>query len=131
MNINVFAFTNQPGVGRGEAKLDDFKKELFNFGFKKSYICTHTVEENCSCRKPKPELLIRAVDEYKMDISKCIVIGDRWSDMLAAENAGAKKILVRTGAGEDSLNKYRYKWANVTPDYVAKNLLEAVIWIML
>ncbi len=40
-----------------------------------------------------------------------------------------KKVLVRTGWGEDSLTTYRNKWKNIKPDYVAENLVDAVKWI--
>ena len=89
-NIKIFAFTNQPGISRGESTASQFEEELLGFGFDKAYICPHTSEQQCSCRKPSPELLIRASDEYNVDLTKCVVIGDRWSDMLAGDSAGCK-----------------------------------------
>jgi len=50
--------------------------------------------------------------------------------MLAGNNAGAKKILVLTGAGNEALKKYRNKWANIEPDYTAENVLDAVLWLV-
>ena len=58
------------------------------------------------------------------------MIGDRWSDMLAGDNAGTKKILVMTGAGSEALGKYRNKWVNIEPDYIAENVLDAVLWLL-
>lgn len=129
-NIKVFAFTNQPGISRGESTAYEFEKELLEFGFEKAYICPHTQEEQCSCRKPSSELLIKASNEYDIDLTKCVVIGDRWSDMLAGDSAGTKKILVMTGAGTESLGKYRNKWTNIEPDYIAKDVLDAVLWLL-
>jgi histidinol-phosphate phosphatase family protein len=103
LNIKVFAFTNQPGISTGESTVYEFEKELLGFGFEKVYICPHRPEEGCSCRKPNHELLTKASNEYNLDLKKCAVIGDRWSDMLAGHNAGTKKILVMTGAGKDAL----------------------------
>lgn len=90
-NIKVFAFTNQPGISRGESTSLEFEKELLEFGFEKAYICPHTHEEQCSCRKPSPKLLFKASNEYNIDLKKCVVIGDRWSDMLEGDSAGTKK----------------------------------------
>ena len=130
LNIKVFAFTNQPGISRGESTAYEFEKELLEFGFEKAYICPHTHEEQCSCRKPSSELLIKASNEYDIDLTKCVVIGDRWSDMLAGDSVDTKKILVMTGAGNESLGKYRNKWADIEPDYIAKNVLDAVLWLL-
>jgi hypothetical protein len=49
--------------------------------------------------------------------------------MLAAEEVGAIKVLVKTGWGEGSLSNYRSNWEECTPDYIAENLLTAVNWI--
>ncbi|WP_204902530.1 HAD hydrolase-like protein [Clostridium estertheticum] len=75
-------------------------------------------------------MLIKASNEYDIDITKCVVIGDRWSDMLAGAGVGTKNILVMTGVGNESLCKYRNKWADIEPDYIAKNVLDAVLWLL-
>ncbi len=128
--ILIFAFTNQPGISEGKATENDFIQELSAFGIDKSYICPHLPEHNCKCRKPEPGMLLKAADEYGLELKNCIVIGDRWSDMLAAERVGAGKILVKTGSGIDALGKYRNKWVEVKPNYVAKDILDAVDWIL-
>ena len=128
--IRVFAFTNQPGISIGEAIEEDFINELTGFGFEKSYICPHAPEHKCKCRKPETGLLLKAQAEHELDLSRCIVIGDRWSDMMAAEKVNMGKILVLTGCGNEALGKDRGKWAEFEADYVANNLLEAVEWIL-
>jgi histidinol-phosphate phosphatase family protein len=129
-NIKIFAFTNQPGISDGEATEDEFIKELSTFGIDKAYICPHSEKQNCECRKPKPGMLLKAAKEFDLDLSRCAVIGDRWSDMLAAKKAGTKKILVLTGAGQESLEKYRNKLLEAELDYIATDLLEGVNWIL-
>lgn len=134
-NILTFSFTNQPGISRGEAKVSDFEEELLLFGFDKVYLCPHQQEECCSCRKPLPGMLQQAASEYDLDLSRCVVIGDRWTDLVAANEVGAVKILVRTGAGEKELmklnnNEFFGKWAEVQPDYVAKDLEDAINWLL-
>lgn len=128
--IRVFAFTNQPGISVGEATEEDFINELIGFGIEKAYICPHSPQDKCKCRKPEIELLLKAEEEYALDLSRCIVIGDRWSDMMAAERVNMGKILVLTGAGNEALEEDRDRWSQIEPDYVADNILEAVEWIL-
>jgi histidinol-phosphate phosphatase family protein len=129
--FKVYAFTNQHRIASGQATIDDFKKQFFEFGFDDSYICPHGSNESCDCKKPSPGMLHRAAKQYGLDLTRCIVIGDVGdTDMLAAHAVGAGKILVRTGWGEGSLNEYRYKWDETTPDYIAQNFNDAVKWIL-
>lgn len=107
-----------------------FEEELFGLGFEETYICPHSPTENCCCRKPSPDMLLRASTAYNLDRKKCVVIGGRWSDMLAAHQAGMRAILVRTGAGKEALETYRHKWKNVEPIYVAENILDAIHWLL-
>jgi len=129
LGIKIYGFTNQPGISRGQATKEEFVIEMIGFGFDNIYICPHEHTEGCDCRKPNPGLLYQAANEYKLNLSKCFVIGDRWSDMLAGYNAGCKKILVLTGAGNDALHKYRHKWPNTEPDFIARDFKDAVSYI--
>lgn len=131
LGIQLFGFTNQPGISRGEATMDAFMNEMKNFGLDNVYICPHQHTDGCECRKPNPEMLLRAAAENQLNLSNCIVIGDRWSDIVAASNAGCKKILVLTGAGKDALHKYRYKWSGIEADYIASDFEDAVRYISL
>ncbi|WP_407647328.1 HAD-IIIA family hydrolase [Gracilibacillus oryzae] len=131
----IFSFTNQPGISRGEATREDFEKELKSFGFDQIYLCPHQHNEGCLCRKPSAAMLSQAALENDLNLTECIVIGDRWTDMLAAQEAGCMKILVKTGAGAEAFQKYKNndyygKYAEVTPDYIASNFKEAVDWVI-
>lgn len=131
----VLSFTNQPGISKGRAKVEDFERELTAFGFDKVYLCPHGHDEGCDYRKPSTGMLLQAAKDYELDLNKCVVIGDRWTDILAGEKVGCRKILVKTGAGIEAIHKYDHhqyygKWADVSPDYVADNLQHAVNWIM-
>ena len=95
----------------------------------KLYFCHN--EQDCECRKPKPGLLLKAANDYDLDLKRCVVIGDVGStDMLAAHAVGAKKILVKTGWGIDSIKRFRDKWKEAEPDYIAEDILDAVSWII-
>ncbi|SHG63812.1 HAD-IIIA family hydrolase [Ornithinibacillus halophilus] len=131
----IISFTNQPGISKGEVQIEEYENELKEFGFDQVYLCPHQHDDGCSCRKPSPGMLIQAANENNLNLTKCFVIGDRWTDMMAANEVGCIKVLVKTGAGEEAFNKYidnEYygKWAGISPDYVADNLLKAVEWIL-
>ena len=128
--VKLFAFTNQPDISRGLCSDQQFITELTGFGFDDVYLCPQQPDEKCKCRKPSKYLLEKAVKEHNLSLSDCAVIGDRWSDMLAGITAGTKTILVRTGAGQDALNKDQDKWNRDDADYIAENLLDAVNWIL-
>lgn len=128
--VNVFSFTNQPGISRGETTFEKVQAQLLSYGLDRIYICPHTDEDNCNCRKPKTGMLEQASKEYDLDLSKCYVIGDSWRDMLAADSAGAKKILVKSGDGSKSLVKLQEEFPIITMDYICENLHEAVYFIL-
>lgn len=75
-------------------------------------------------------MLLRAAAENQLNLANCIVIGDRWSDLVAAHDAGCKKILVLTGAGNEAMNQYRHKWIDVDVEYIARDFEEAVRFIL-
>ncbi|WP_285074977.1 HAD hydrolase-like protein [Paenibacillus sp. UMB7766-LJ446] len=52
------------------------------------------------------------------------------TDMLAAHVVGATKIMVKTGWGKSSLTKFRDRWSETEPDYIAEYILDAVQWII-
>ncbi|WP_079508625.1 HAD-IIIA family hydrolase [Mesobacillus jeotgali] len=133
-DVLVCSFTNQPGVSCGVATVQSFESELKSFGFDKVYLCPHRHEEGCVCRKPSIVMIKGAAEENNLDLRNCVVIGDRWTDLLAADEAGCIKILVKTGSGQQAYEKYLNKeyygrWAEVHPDYIAEDLNEAVRWL--
>lgn len=75
-------------------------------------------------------MLIQAAGEHGLDLGKCAVIGDVGTDMLAAAEVGATKVLVKTGWGMSSLTDYRHVWEHVDPDYIAADLPAAVSWLL-
>ncbi len=126
----LIAFTNQPDISRGLVKYEEFEQELLSFGFDDVCICPHRPEEHCKCRKPGIYLIEKMAEQYHLEVSKCYVIGDRWSDMLAGIRAGLQPILVKTGAGKDALEIDAGKWDTQKAVYLAENLLDAADWIV-
>ncbi|MGM0845213.1 MAG: HAD hydrolase-like protein [Bacillota bacterium] len=76
-------------------------------------------------------LLLKAQKKYSLQLDQCFIVGDTGSsDMIAAQNAGTKKVLVKTGWGEHSLTLHRHTWEGVEPHYAADELVHAVSWIV-
>lgn len=91
--------TNQSGIGRGIVAAEDVDRvnQLVDRklgSFDVWQVCPHTPEDWCSCRKPAPGLVHRAADMLGLSPAGCAVIGDRLTDLQAAESAGALPILV-------------------------------------
>jgi histidinol-phosphate phosphatase family protein len=126
--IKVLSFTNQPGISRAEAKEEEFKEELTAFGFDGIYLCPHNHKESCLCRKPATGMLEKAAYEHSLDLSRCAVFGDRWTDILAAKSAGCTAVLVLTGSGKASYEQ-NHKGSSIQPDYIADNLQTGVAWL--
>ena len=122
--------TNQSCIAR---KLDggyDFDAEFREIGATDWFICPHDTPDHCHCRKPETGLIEQARDKYDLDLSRCYMVGDRWSDMAAGGKMGMKLILVKTGRGFESLGVDREKWADYEAEYVAEDLLDAARYII-
>ena len=65
------------------------------------FVCPHTPEMGCACRKPKAGLLLQAAKALSLDLRRSLLVGDALSDLVAARAVGAREaVLVRTGRGE-------------------------------
>ena len=122
--FRLIGISNQSGIARGIVD-EAFAKEINGIfmkdhGFDDFYYCPHHPDEHCPCRKPEPEMLLRARYRHKVDLRKSYVVGDKETDMLLAKAAGAKAILVTTGQAKESQNA----------DFTAGNLTEAVTFIL-
>lgn len=136
--------TNQSGVARGlftedaVAEVHDRLRELLaadGARIDAFYYCPHHPEpgadgssRECDCRKPKAGMLRRASREMGIDLRSSYMIGDSMRDIEAGHEAGATTVLVLTGFGRRQLDRDS-EWT-VRPDHVARNLREAVEWIL-
>jgi len=110
----VIVITNQSGIGRNYYSVEDFHKlnnwMLNEFDRNQAaldcvYFCCHRPDENCSCRKPKPGMILNAISDFNIDIKQCWLIGDKESDIGTGRRAGMKNlILVRSGHSIDESN---------------------------
>lgn len=58
------------------------------------FVCPHTPEVDCDCRKPKPKLIFDAARVWGIEASEIVVVGDKDSDVEAARNAGSPAIKI-------------------------------------
>lgn len=110
----AIVITNQPVIARGGCSVQELE-EIHNkletlLGKEGAYIdalyyCPHHPDKGfegerpeykieCGCRKPKPGMLLKAAEDYNIDLSQSIMIGDGKNDMEAGKAAGCQTILV-------------------------------------
>jgi len=107
----IVIVTNQSAVGRGILSYHDAEAISHRLiaGLERAgcridgiFMCPHTPEDHCACRKPQPGLILQAVQALSLDVSRSWMIGDAWSDLLAGQTAGIRQnVLVRTGRGQE------------------------------
>lgn len=106
--------TNQPVVARGEVDFGQLN-EIHNkmetlLGFEGAYVdaiyyCPHhphsgyeggipELKIDCDCRKPKPGMLLKAAQDFNIDLSESWMVGDSENDILAGKAAGANTVLI-------------------------------------
>lgn len=108
--------TNQPVIARGEVTFEGLetihKKMETLLGMEGAYLdgiyfCPHhphsgydgEVKElkiDCDCRKPKPGMLLKAVEDLNIDLSQSYMVGDGENDIKAGKAAGCKTVLLNT-----------------------------------
>lgn len=112
---HVLVATNQSGVSRGYYDLEmlsniheKLMRELSSVGgyVDEIFFCPHHPDDHCGCRKPKPGMLYQIRDRYSLDLSTIYFIGDSVADVEASLTAGCKPLLVLTGNGQKTLEKY-------------------------
>lgn len=122
----AICITNQSAVARGilsEDKLREMNKYLIaQTGLDAVYYCPHHPDGKppygimCDCRKPKTGLIQKAAKEWKIDMSRSYMVGDRASDIICGQNAGLKTALLESGYGTNRLEQA------VEPDWIYADL---------
>lgn len=104
----VFVITNQACIAKGlttQADVEDIHHRMRQAveqagGYIEDVLlCPHHPQDHCDCRKPAPGLIARARDQYGLDLSRAVFIGDSTSDMDLAQRVGIPSLLVLSGLG--------------------------------
>jgi D-glycero-D-manno-heptose 1,7-bisphosphate phosphatase len=135
--FKLFLVTNQSGVGRGYFTLLDVERvhdflasELAKDGvrFEKVYIAPEAPGQPSRGRKPSPQFLFDARDEFAINLADSYMIGDKLIDLETGWNAGVRKsILVRTGYGA---GVERDDASQLTRAVIVNGIQEAADWIL-
>lgn len=114
--------TNQPVLARGEVSFEELER-IHNkmetlLGKAGAYVdgiyfCPHHPDKGyegesvelkieCTCRKPKPGMLLQAARDFNIDLSQSWMVGDSENDVLAGKAAGCRTVLIGSGEyGQD------------------------------
>ncbi len=105
----LFIVTNQSGIGRGyftQAEMEAVNARLLaplaavGVAFARIYFAPEAPGQASHGRKPSPQFLFDARDEFQVDLSRSYFVGDKLLDLECGWNAGVRRsLLVRTGYG--------------------------------
>jgi len=126
----IIVVTNQRAVAKGLISMKELEKihrlmvqEIQRNGgdIDGIYVCPHDDSDDCFCRKPKPGLILQAIEDFEkrnilIDVNKSYLIGDSIRDILAGKKVGLSTIKL----GSDYCSA----------DYHFDSLLEAVEYIL-
>ena len=123
--FRIIVVTNQPdvatGVQRREVVEAIHERIRHAFPIDDIKVCYHVDQDGCTCRKPKPGMLLEVATEWSLDLGQSFMVGDRWRDIEAGRAAGCRTILVKSNYAERQAEK---------PDAVVSSLLEASAFIL-
>lgn len=131
----VVIVSNQAGVGKGimsAAMLREITRRMLarirqtGGQVRAVYYCTHTPEKGCGCRKPKAGLVRKAARNFSINLKRSYVVGDNGTDLTMGRSTGCRTVLVLTGVTQ----RRAVGRLPEQPDWVARNLPEAVRWIL-
>jgi len=122
----LIVVTNQPDIARGtvtRATVDEINAVLgAALPIDEFVVCAHDNAAGCSCRKPKPGMVLEAAARHAVDLRESFLIGDRWRDVDCGASAGVVTVLIDRG--------YRERAPDHAPDFVAGSLAAAADWIL-
>jgi D-glycero-D-manno-heptose 1,7-bisphosphate phosphatase len=107
----IVVATNQSGIARGlldTATLiaihDMLQRAVSQVGGRIDafFFCPHAADSACSCRKPRPGMLLEIASRFNVSLGSVYMVGDARRDLEAAAAAGARPVLVLTGKGRQT-----------------------------
>jgi D-glycero-D-manno-heptose 1,7-bisphosphate phosphatase len=122
----LIVVTNQPDVGRGTQSrevVDQINQKLAAaLPVDEFVVCWHDGSEACSCRKPKPGMVLDAAARQDIDLARSFLIGDRWRDIDCGRAAGVRTVWIDRG--------YAERGPEQPADFRCGSIAEAVEWIL-
>lgn len=117
----LIVVTNQPDVARGvisRKQVESVHAVLkAKLPIKHFYVCYHDDHDQCHCRKPKPGLIFDAARDHAVDVSSSFMVGDRWKDIVAGNQAGCRTFFVDAAYAESANRK-------IAADFVVGSLIQ-------
>lgn len=135
--FKIFIVTNQSGVGRGyftENKLKEIHialMEMMSIANARAdgiIYCPHVPEDQCLCRKPNPNMVVKLAKEHDVSLKDSFFVGDKIQDVLTGKNSGCRTALVMNNNSIDDMKKSAGNW--IEPDFTAATTVEVLDWIL-
>ena len=139
--FKIVVISNQAGVAKGLMTIEDVEtvNSRIDFLLKQEqaeidrfYYCPYhpqfSSEVEALCRKPSPQMLLKASEDMNLDLSRSYMVGDRESDVICGLNAGVKSILLKSDIYDAELSALQNQ--NKKPNFVAANFKEACDYIL-
>jgi len=140
----LIGITNQPAIARGLTTEKEVE-EIHNFINEETgnlidrfYFCPHHPEMHpdvpshairyripCNCRKPSTGMLLRAAEDFNIDLSQSWMVGDMISDIACGKNAGCKTAMVRSNLNDRIIITQNPFNTEIKPDVSTETLLDA------
>jgi len=122
----LIVVTNQPDIARGTQSpiaVDTIHQALCEtLPLDDFFVCPHDDADRCDCRKPLPGLLLRAAENYDIDMPHSFMVGDRWRDVDAGASAGCATVWIDYG--------YREKRSATEASATVDSIRAAADWIL-
>jgi D-glycero-D-manno-heptose 1,7-bisphosphate phosphatase len=144
LGYKLILISNQPGIAKRHFTPEIHQQMVHRLEYllclegvalTAQYYCLHHPQSklalyrlDCGCRKPEPGLLLQAAREHDISLRDSITIGDGLTDVLAGKQAGTETILLTT---VNSLITRLIADQGPEPDFIARNLLEALEQVQL
>ncbi len=119
---HILVATNQSGIGRGLFDIETLARMHHKMHrivreaggqIDGVLYCPHAPEDHCDCRKPKPGMLQEISRRIGQELGDTFIVGDSLRDLEAAQAAGGKPVLVRTGKGQKTAEEQGRKLKDI------------------
>jgi len=122
----LLVVTNQPDVAKGtttRAAVEEINRKLASkLPVDDVFVCYHQDTYHCDCRKPKPGMILEGARKHNVYLAESFMVGDRWRDVEAGQNAGCRTIFIDGG--------YEERQPARPADARVHSLKEAADWIL-